>query len=92
VISIQPRSDEFGDIEKDLKITARETDVPPFIMDEESQKKFLNALTCCPHGVIAWSQEMDDLVETSTNLASAKFSDNHTIRIITTQRKLSRVS
>ncbi len=78
--------DEFGDIEKDLKITVRETDIPAFIMDEESQKKFLNALTCCPHGVIAWSQDMDDLVETSTNLASAKFNDNHTIRIITTQR------
>ncbi len=55
-------------------------------MDEESQKRFLNALTCCPHGVIAWSKEMDDLVETSTNLASAKFSENNTIRIITTQR------
>jgi len=78
--------DEFGDLEKDLKISVRETDVPSFVMDEDSQKKFLNALTCCPHGVIAWSTEMDDLVETSTNLASAKFSDNHTIRIITTQR------
>ena len=78
--------DEFGDLEKDLKILARETDVPAIAMDKESQKKFLNALTCCPHGVIAWSQEMDDLVETSTNLASAKFSENHTIRIITTQR------
>jgi dipeptidase D len=55
-------------------------------MDDGDQKKFLNALTCCPHGVIAWSQEMDDLVETSTNLASAKFSPNNTIRIITTQR------
>jgi dipeptidase D len=29
---------------------------------------------------------MDDLVETSTNLASAKFSDNNTIVIVTTQR------
>ena len=29
---------------------------------------------------------MDDLVETSTNLASVKFTDNNTIRIITTQR------
>jgi dipeptidase D len=29
---------------------------------------------------------MDDLVETSTNLASARFSDNHTVKIITTQR------
>ncbi|MGC1390967.1 MAG: aminoacyl-histidine dipeptidase [Bacteroidales bacterium] len=78
--------DEFGDIEKDLKIAVKETEIPSFVMDEESQKKFLNALTCCPHGVIAWSREMEDLVETSTNLASAKFSDNNTIKIITTQR------
>jgi dipeptidase D len=55
-------------------------------MDEESQKNFSMPLTCCPHGVIAWSKDMDDLVETSTNLASAKFSENNTIRIITTQR------
>jgi dipeptidase D len=78
--------DEFGDLEKDIKISVKETNVPAFVMDKESQKKFLNSLTCCPHGVIAWSREMDDLVETSTNLASAKFSDNHTITIITTQR------
>jgi dipeptidase D len=79
-------NNEFGDIEKDLKISFRETCLPSFVMDDESQKSFLNALTCCPHGVIAWSEEMEDLVETSTNLASAKFSDNNTIRIITTQR------
>jgi dipeptidase D len=77
---------EFGDLEKDLKISFRETHLPSFVMDSESQNKFLGALTCCPHGVVAWSKEMEDLVETSTNLASAKFSDNNTIRIITTQR------
>lgn len=79
-------TNEFGDLEKDIKISARETDLPDFVMDSESQEKFLNAITCCPHGVIAWSNEMDDLVETSTNLASAKFKDSHTIKIITTQR------
>jgi dipeptidase D len=77
---------EFGNIEKDLKISVRETGMPGFVMDEESQIKLLNALTCCPHGVIAWSKDMEDLVETYTNLASAKFSSNNTIRIITTQR------
>ncbi len=71
---------------KNLKISVKETDIPVAVMDEESKKKFLNALTCCPHGVIAWSKDMEDLVETSTNLASAKFSENNTIRIITTQR------
>ena len=79
-------ADELGDLEKDLKISFKETDLPSFVMDEESKKKFLNALTCCPHGVISWSKDMEDLVETSTNLASAKFSENNTIRIITTQR------
>ena len=77
---------EFGELEKELKISSRESDLPSFVMDNDSQNKFLSALSCVPHGVIAWSKEMEDLVETSTNLASAKFSENNTIRIITTQR------
>jgi dipeptidase D len=77
---------EFGDLEKELKISFMKSDLPSFVMDSVSQDKFLNALTCCPHGAIAWSKEMEDLVETSTNLASAKFTENNTIRIITTQR------
>jgi dipeptidase D len=77
---------EFGELEKDLKISFMESGLPSFVLDNDSQNKFLNALSCCPHGVIAWSKEMEDLVETSTNLASAKFSENNTIRIITTQR------
>ena len=79
-------SDELGDLEKDIKINVKQTGLPGFSMDKENQKKFLNALTCCPHGALAWSKDMEDLVETSTNLASAKFSENNTIRIITTQR------
>jgi dipeptidase D len=79
-------TEEFGDLEKDFKISLSDVDLPSFVMDKVSQEKFLNALTCCPHGAIAWSKEMDDLVETSTNLASAKFCENNTIKIITTQR------
>ncbi len=78
--------EEYGELEKDLKVSWKEVGLPSFTMDKKNQEKFLNALNCCPHGVMAWSQDMDDLVETSTNLASAKFSDNNTIRIITTQR------
>jgi dipeptidase D len=78
--------DEFGELERDIKLTVKEVDLPRFVMDSENQFRLLNALTCCPHGALAWSQEMDDLVETSTNLASAKFSENNTIKIITSQR------
>jgi dipeptidase D len=77
---------EYSDLEKELKISVREVATPISVMDKVSQKNFLEALNACPHGVIAWSQDMEDLVETSTNLASAKFGDNNTIKIITTQR------
>jgi dipeptidase D len=79
-------SDELGDLEKDIRIAVKEVELPAHSIDKESQKRFLNALTCCPHGALAWSKDMEDLVETSTNLASAKFSENNTIKIITTQR------
>ena len=79
-------NEEFGEIEKDLKITIKEVEAPSSAMDYESQVKLLNSLTCCPHGVIAWSKEMDDLVETSTNLASVSFIEGNKVRIITTQR------
>jgi dipeptidase D len=78
--------DEFGDLEKELKLFVGETDLPAFVIDKETQNRLISVLNCCPHGVIAWSKEMDDLVETSTNLASAKFSENDSVKIITTQR------
>jgi dipeptidase D len=77
---------EFGDLEKDLKVEVKEVELPEKVMDDESQTRLLNCLKCCPHGVIAWSEEMDNLVETSTNLASVKFIDDNKIEIVTTQR------
>jgi dipeptidase D len=78
--------DEFGPLEPDIRISVRPASKSDFVMDRESQKKLLSALTACPHGVVSWSKEMDNLVETSSNLASIKFLDNNSIRIITTQR------
>jgi len=79
-------NEELGEIEKDFKLSVYEIEPPFFVMDKKSQDKFINALTCCPHGVIAWSREMDDLVETSTNLSSADFFEDNKIRIVTSQR------
>jgi dipeptidase D len=78
--------DELGNIEKELRISAKDAEMPRHVMGKESQEKLLASLTACPHGPIAWSKEMDDLVETSTNLASVKFVENNTVRIVTTQR------
>ncbi len=79
-------NNEFGDLEKDLLITTRVADLPSNVMDRETQVKLLDALDCCPHGVISWSKEMEDLVETSSNLASVKFNEGNLVKIVTTQR------
>jgi dipeptidase D len=79
-------NDEFGEIEKGLTIAVKETKPPFSVMDKKSRERLLNCLACCPHGVIAWSKDMDGLVETSTNLASVSFYGENKIRIVTTQR------
>lgn len=78
--------DELGSLEPELRVNIRQVTTPMFVMDRVNEEKLISALTACPHGVISWSKDMDNLVETSTNLASVKFLDNNIIRIVTTQR------
>jgi len=52
----------------------------------------LKALINCPHGVISWSKDIEDLVETSTNLASIKFIGNNQILVTTSQRSSNEVA
>lgn len=53
---------------------------------KETALLMLKALHHCPHGVINWSKDIPDLVETSTNLASIKFKANHQIVVTSSQR------
>ncbi len=85
-------SKEFEETEKELSISVKDSVRPVNTMSETDQEKLLRALNCCPHGVLSWSKDMDDLVETSTNLASISFDDNNTITIVTTQRSSSESS
>jgi dipeptidase D len=78
--------EDLGLIEPDLKITSKSGPLPQTVLSLNDQSKLLNALENCPHGVIDWSPDMDDLVETSTNLASVKFFPDNRIFIVTTQR------
>jgi dipeptidase D len=77
---------EFGELEHDLKLGINPVTMPSSALDKETQSRLLKALIDCPHGVVAWSKDMEDLVETSTNLASVRFLENNIIEIITTQR------
>jgi dipeptidase D len=77
---------EFEKNEPNLKLRAEEVAIPQHIVDAETQKKLLNALYACPHGVLEMSSRMDGMVETSANLASVKFAKGNKIKITTSQR------
>lgn len=55
-------------------------------VDKDTARRLLQALYAVPHGVFAMSQDIEGLVETSTNLASVKMKPGHVIRIETSQR------
>jgi len=77
---------EFSVTEMNLKLEISTVQTPEFVIDKDTKVKLLNSLYACPHGVIAMSQTLKGLVETSTNLASVKFKDDNKIIIGTSQR------
>lgn len=60
---------EFHTIETSLSITAVETELPRFTMDEADFIKIVNAIYSLPNGVFRMSPDIADLVEASSNLA-----------------------
>jgi dipeptidase D len=81
--------EEFGPLEPDLKVAATPADVPAAVIDPQTQHRLLSALSIVPHGVLEWSKEIPDLVETSSNLATIRLSDDNMIHVVTTQRSSS---
>lgn len=71
---------ELSAVEPDLKMEVAGVDVPKTMMDLQTQNHLLNAIYGCPNGVMRMSNEMQGLVETSTNLAIVK-SENKTVRV-----------
>ncbi|MCT4644629.1 MAG: aminoacyl-histidine dipeptidase [Carboxylicivirga sp.] len=63
---------ELGAVEPDLSFTAEKTDLPASIIDEVTQDDLINGVIAAPNGVMRMSNDMEGLVETSTNLAIVK--------------------
>ena len=80
-------AEEYGAIEKDLKVGFSEVeDAAAEAIDEMTAWNLVTALCAAPHGVLAMSQEIENFVETSTNLASVKMTEPGVIRIGSSQR------
>lgn len=77
---------EDGRFEPAIHLTLLETEPPASVITKKLQNRLLSSIYACPHGVISWSKDIEDLVETSTNLASVKFLKNKEILVTTSQR------
>jgi dipeptidase D len=76
---------EFKITDPDVTFLISDTENPGFVCDSDTQHNLLNSLYACPHGVFAYSAEIPDFVETSTNLAAVKTMDGF-FKITTSQR------
>ena len=80
-------AEEYGAIETELKLGFEEVEIPEAkAIDEMTSWNLITALCAAPHGVLAMSQEIENFVETSTNLASVKMTQPGLIRIGSSQR------
>ena len=79
-------AEEYGAIETELKVGYDEASQSATAIDEMTAWNLVTALCASPHGVLAMSQEIENFVETSTNLASVKMTGPGVIRIGSSQR------
>jgi dipeptidase D len=77
---------EFNKNDGGLKATLKRLDKEvDQVFTKKLTKKLINTLLALPHGIMAMSPDIEDLVETSTNLATVEM-EEETIRIGTSQR------
>lgn len=62
-------TEEFAVTDPNLKITLEHAPLPQSVMEGEEQSRLLQAMKEADNGVYAMSKTMDDLVETSNNIA-----------------------
>ena len=77
---------ELKDHEPGMQWRIEDAELPGQVLSADQQMKFMEAISCCPHGVVNWSPALEGLVETSTNLASVKFPDKKHAVVTTSQR------
>jgi len=77
---------EFKSVEPGLQLLVEETaEYPEQVFTAEFQSRLMNFLYVIPHGVQAMSNDIEGLVETSTNMATIH-TDEKQIAVLTSQR------
>lgn len=76
---------EYAVTEPNLTMELESESAQPEVMEPEAMKRFLHAIYAVHNGVYAMSQDMEGLVETSSNLASIKQREGKLL-VVTSQR------
>ncbi|MDE6670120.1 MAG: aminoacyl-histidine dipeptidase, partial [Muribaculaceae bacterium] len=77
---------EYDGVEPSMNLTIEEVERPEYCIDSKTSLALIRALYSAPHGVISMSRDLENLVETSTNLAAVKMLDDNKIKVTTSQR------
>ncbi|HET6556841.1 MAG TPA: aminoacyl-histidine dipeptidase [Prolixibacteraceae bacterium] len=77
---------EYERSEPKLRLQHQSVNLPQYVIDGDTKSRLLKLIAACPHGVLEMSTRMPGMVETSTNLASVKFTDDNKITLTTSQR------
>ena len=78
--------EEYAATEPDLKLECSDTAGEYMMIPDFDAQRLVSALVAAPHGVLAMSQEIPGLVETSSNLAAVRMEADGTVRVISNQR------
>ncbi len=76
---------EYHVTEPDIQFNIKQSGSRQSAIAPDIARNLINAMFVCPNGVIAMSQDIENFVETSTNLASVKIKDGRIV-ISTSQR------
>ncbi len=63
---------ELSAVEPDVTISLEETCSCSFLIDQDTARKVIRTVYACPNGIYRMSDSMENLVETSSNLAIVK--------------------
>ncbi|MCB0770399.1 MAG: aminoacyl-histidine dipeptidase [Flavobacteriales bacterium] len=66
---------EYSTTDPELKIELSKADVSDKVMTTRDQSRFLRAVQACPNGIHRMSPDVEDLVQTSNNLARIELKD-----------------
>jgi len=69
---------EYATTDPNLVVELKSENLPEKVMNALEQDKLLAAIYACPNGIYRMSPDIDDLVQTSNNLARVEVKDGHT--------------